>query len=86
MKFCGKAAKHRCLNRDVVYVHKQYFATGRGKEKNEWVGNSHKTIVLTAGKDIDSFHCSQCCHTAECLCLSQECKILLFVTKQNHHH
>ena len=48
-----------------------FITVRREKEKWEWVGNNHKTIVLTAGKDIDSFYCSQCCHIAEGLCLSQ---------------
>ena len=59
---------------------------GGRKKKKEWVGNIHKTIVLTAGKDMDSFYYSQYCHIAEGLCLSQECKILLFVAKQNNHY
>ena len=45
------------------------FCNWEEERKKEWVGNSHKTIVLTACKDIDGFYCSQCCHIAECLCL-----------------
>ena len=36
-------------------------------EKKEWVGDSLKTIVLTAAKYIASCYCSQCGHMAECL-------------------
>ena len=35
------------------------------RKKKEWVGNSLKTIVLTAAKDIAPCYCSQCCHMAE---------------------
>ena len=30
-----------------------------GKEEKKWVGNSLKTIVFTAAKDMNSCYCSQ---------------------------
>ena len=41
------------------------FAVGREKEekKKEWVGKSHKTIVLTASKDIEFLLFSMLSHS-----------------------
>ena len=35
------------------------------RKKTEWVGNSLKTIVFAAAKDIAPCYCSQCYHMAE---------------------
>ena len=70
-----------------IHLYKQYFAVGRKKEKQNGIETAMKpNIVFTASKDIDGFYCSQCCHIAEGLFLSQECKILLFVAQQNNNH
>ena len=41
------------------------FGLWRGKKEKKMVGNSLKTIVLTAAKDIAPCYCSHCCHMAE---------------------
>ena len=48
----------------VSYTFMSIFDLWRGKKgkKKEWVGNSLKTIVLTAAKDLAPCYCSQCCH------------------------
>ena len=47
-------------------VYKQFWLVEREKrKKKEWVGNSLKTIVLIAAKDIAPYYCSQCFHMAE---------------------
>ena len=65
-----------------MYVYKRFWLERGKRKKKEWVGNSFKTIVLTAAKDIDPSYCSQCGHMAEGLGIAvqrQHDKILLFV-------
>ena len=54
---------------NICRIHlKQFWLVEREKRKKKvWVGNSFKTIVVTAAKGIAPCYCSQCCHMAECL-------------------